>query len=235
MVDFEIHYADGRTAVGEVFTDTDDERAETYQHIRADGFELAATGLSMLWHLWVEPRSKMRQLRRVACEQLERLELAGLTPNVLTATEGAERGHPLHVLRALGVSAVSCRAPAIGDDRHIWLVPGGVTYGLKGSADSLVAALGGLLRRDEFADVRAKLGASGAGERHAFLGVTMGSAPCFHSWLSRQNDALPSRGPDLPLEITHLWLWCADLPGHRVLAWFPDRGWFDPALNWATA
>lgn len=90
------------------------------------------------------------------------------------------------------------------------------------------------MHRDDLADVRAKLKATGAEERHLFLGATMSSNWSLNYWLSEYCVDLPDRQPDLPEEITHLWIWSV-VAGRRVLAWFPDLGWFDPSQNWATA
>jgi len=81
-------------------------------------------------------------------------------------------------------------------------------------------------------DARRKLTRTLAGERHFFLGVSFSSPGGAFFALSRDRMTLPSGAPALPPEITHLWLMNPFLD--RCIAWFPDRGWFDPEDSWAT-
>jgi hypothetical protein len=82
-------------------------------------------------------------------------------------------------------------------------------------------------------DVRAKLALTNADERHAFLGVTYTSPGNVFFALTIEEQTLPSEPPSLPVEITHLWLMNTSSL-ERCVAWFPDRGWFDPMRHWAT-
>lgn len=86
----------------------------------------------------------------------------------------------------------------------------------------------------QFDDCRAKLSATATSERHLFIGTSYTSPWAINCWLSSDRSAVPDQVPDLPEEISHLWLWGPLFSG-RVLAWFPDRGWFDPRMNWATS
>jgi hypothetical protein len=84
------------------------------------------------------------------------------------------------------------------------------------------------------ADVRAKVAATGAAERHALVGAsftTPGDAYFALGYEHRRE--LPPADPCLPREITHLWVWAT--PGmNGCLAWFPERGWLDVMDHWAT-
>lgn len=64
------------------------------------------------------------------------------------------------------------------------------------------------------------------------LGVSYSSPGEVFFALAIDERTLPSEAPALPAEITHLWL--MNPSGDRCIAWFPDRGWFDVARNWAT-
>jgi hypothetical protein len=80
---------------------------------------------------------------------------------------------------------------------------------------------------------REKLAAAGDDERHAVVGVTMGSSwAAFHA-LHYDANTLPPEPPKLPAEFTHLWLIGVEA-SDRVLAWYPDLGWFEPHMHWAT-
>jgi hypothetical protein len=78
------------------------------------------------------------------------------------------------------------------------------------------------------------LAATGAAERHAVIGVTSSSPGEAVFALSRWHSSLPGRLPQLPVEITHLWL--LGVIYDRHLAWYPEHGWFNtqqrlPGLN----
>jgi hypothetical protein len=82
------------------------------------------------------------------------------------------------------------------------------------------------------ADVRAKLAATGVGDRHAFVFLSFSTPwPAWHA-LSRDYRELPPLPPDLPAEVTHVWVWA--YPTGRCIAWSPTDGWFDPRERWTT-
>ena len=89
-----------------------------------------------------------------------------------------------------------------------------------------IAAWVGPFLRDERPDVEAKLGRSGAHERHAFVlipGFT--TAPfAVSELLMRREAALPLLSPQLPREVTHVWvvgMWY----GAAGCMWSPESGW----------
>jgi hypothetical protein len=80
----------------------------------------------------------------------------------------------------------------------------------------------------------AKMAAIGAAERHAVICVTSSSPGEAVFAISRWHSSLPGRPPELPEEITHLWLLGAFYDRH--LAWYLEHGWFNtqrrlPALS----
>jgi hypothetical protein len=70
---------------------------------------------------------------------------------------------------------------------------------------------------DERAGMRANLSATGLAVRHVFLWTDAYTTGGAERWL----DKLPSRQPDLPSEVTHVWL----ASGNAGWRWAPDRGW----------
>lgn len=79
------------------------------------------------------------------------------------------------------------------------------------------------------ADVRRKLAATEADERHAFVVVGWRSEWAVLNMLSFDTNVLPDRVPQLPSEVTHLWL-CGGPPAVRLIAWLPQLGgWIDYA------
>jgi hypothetical protein len=92
--------------------------------------------------------------------------------------------------------------------------------------------LAGYLRDDQRADVRQKLDATHAVERHVFVGMSFSTPWAAYHALSLDYSGVPDLAPRLPSEITHLWVWSNPLG--RCIAWYPERGWFEPGMEWAT-
>ena len=86
--------------------------------------------------------------------------------------------------------------------------------------------IGVFLRDSKRSDVLAKLDRSGASERHAFVVLAGLGEPSFDVFdpLARQDVELPTEPPDLPLEVTHVWL-TTTWNGGRGLRWDPEVGW----------
>jgi len=94
------------------------------------------------------------------------------------------------------------------------------------SGDPLSEWLGEFLREPGQADVLSKLRRSGADQRHAFVLLPGFSTAPFPvtDILMRSDAALPSRAPDLPAEITHLWAVSTWNSGDGM-RWAPEVGW----------
>jgi hypothetical protein len=65
------------------------------------------------------------------------------------------------------------------------------------------------------------------------VGVTFDSPWEVNRALRWEVKGMPPRQPDLPGEITHLWIIPA-MMGEHCLVWHPVEGWFNPAGRWAT-
>ena len=236
MVDVEIDDTNGSRAVCEIVTDTDPHRAAAYERFRDCNFRVPTDQLRMAWQAELSTRCDFRKLNRLPLT-LSELESRNLQTSELTPLD------ELHIvpsttrqtLRRLGVLKLFCRRRFPSDGDYIAIFPQSLEYGFEDTWDTFHGQLTLLLASARLADVRRKLSATGAKERHLFLGFSMSSEECFHGWMHHERTELPDRPPLLPDEVTHLWLWCADLPARRVLGWFPDRGWFDPSLNWAVS
>jgi hypothetical protein len=109
-------------------------------------------------------------------------------------------------LVAAGVNAVYCTDRAGSGIVHLGQDGDG------GPPDYSGATLGPwiseFLHHEDRADVLAKLEASGAAERHAFVHVAFKGAP-FATWdyLAGPIDRLPANEPDLPLVVDQVWIW----------------------------
>jgi hypothetical protein len=92
--------------------------------------------------------------------------------------------------------------------------------------DALSEWIGTFLTQPEQADVRAKLGSSGANERHVFLLLPGLSTAPFSAaeLLMRDDPPLPRLSPRLPPEITDVWVASTWSTGVGI-RWSSDYGW----------
>ncbi len=76
-------------------------------------------------------------------------------------------------------------------------------------------------------DVLGKLARSGAPERHAFIlvpGFSLAPFGVVDMLWRAEDDVVPTMSPDLPDEVTHVWLMAFWSIGSG-LRWSPARGW----------
>lgn len=138
-------------------------------------------------------------------------------------------------LASMGIESIDGPAiPRPGQAGGIHLVPAGVTGAATPAWASFLDWLATFLAASKTADVRRKLAATNAPERHAFIAASFTTnGDAFFALSEEGRPELPVSDPVLPPEITHLWVWTTPGIG-RCLAWFPDTGWFDVAHRWAT-
>ena len=142
----------------------------------------------------------------------------------------------LRQLADMGVESIDGPAtPRTGEQGGINLVPAGV----RGSAAPVWPAfldwLADFLASGRTANVRRKLAATNAPERHAFVAASFSTdGDVFFALAQEGHPELPASDPVLPSEITHLWVGSIPSIG-RCLAWFPDMVWIDVVDRWATA
>lgn len=234
LVDICIRFADNDLGYVEVVVDMDPRWARTASDVRDRHYELAAGDLSRRWWIWVARTARLSVLEPHVVPLLAQLEEAGLVferpaeLDTLTATpEAATR------LVEFGVIELTSRSLANGEEPAIHLRCEGTGGYAEDDWDGFLEEVARLTRSSRLADCRSKLRATGSAERHLFIGTTFTSKWSLNFWLGGEHTATPDRAPGLPEEVTHLWLW-GPIPSGRVLAWFPDRGWFDPHLHWAT-
>jgi hypothetical protein len=229
MPDLRIEYSDGSTVYAEVVTDTDERYAQTYAELckLAGAYppEHPVVGSSRVWSVVVRVASVSRLLEALD-HRLLKLEDQGRVFD-WTAEFGPDDDPPERELReliGLGVVGLGSRPTAEGEGGLARIYQDGV-----GGRPSWLAFFEWLECRTvapDWQDVRDKLAASCGHERHLVIGVTFGTPGDAYFALSDRTGSLPDRAPQLPDEVTHLWLIPSSGMG-RCLAWFPDLGWLD--------
>ena len=239
--DLRIEYVD-RTAVVEVVADMAPDHAATYSNLRRRGGQIPATiGLSAADRMWwvnlVSGAHVGRLLEDIAAA-IEGLgaRLGEEVPGILTPLDELPQTNSteVQVLRGLGVAEIGSR-PLEETEEAVIHVRGPRVHGPSDVTwDELLEWVREYLSGPRTKDVREKLSDSGADERHVFVAASSTSPWAVYHGLAGALQGLPPEPPALPTEITHLWLWTVP-PTGRCLAWWPDRGWFEPRYHWAAS
>jgi len=239
--DLRIGYVDRRSAVVEVVADMDQEYGATYSALlrwgRGIPAQISVAGSGRMWWAVLSSGANVKVLqKRLPAVMTQLAETLGdEAPGQLTPLEDITlRTRPeFALLTSLGIAELGSRPLGPGEEAVINLTPPR-TYGSDDVSwlqvlEWISSCLNGL----KMQDVREKLSQSNADERHVFLAATFTSPWAAYYGLADGLEGLPPQPPALPPEITHLWLWTVP-PTGRCLAWFPDRGWFEPQYHWAT-
>ena len=221
MADIRIEYADKPAAYVEVVVDIE----RSYAAMESKIWKPASTmPADRCWQVNVSGQSK--QLKTL------RQEL----PKILGSLHDPPGPQETQQLANLGVRVTGGPwIPRPGETGTIRLLPEGILGPAQLTWEPFLDWINALLVSPPTADVRRKLAATGAAERHAFIGVSFTApGPVYFALREEGRPGLPGHNPTLPPEITHLWIW--SVRGiERCLAWFPDTGWLDPIDHWSTA
>jgi hypothetical protein len=226
MYDLRVEYGDGRTAAAEVTCELDPSVRELGKLLTARPGVWTVPGLRGGWLVGLLPSARAKRLFAELPGLLVSLEAAGVRGLDLMFDQDTDDPH-VHAAHRLGV---------VGLEQHPTDHPGSVypmilMTGSRGggllvhAADATAEWIGPYIA-EERADVLAKLARSDASERHAFVVIAGLSEPSFAVFdpLVRMDVELPSCPPDLPDEVTHVWV-TTTWEGGRGLAWSPSDGW----------
>jgi hypothetical protein len=221
MADIRVDYADRPPAYVEVVIDLD----HSYASMEAAIHKKSGSPVSADLCWWVEVSPKSRQV----------IELRRELPGILGRSDGSLGEREREQLSLLGVAVRGSAAPPPGKSGEIYLLPEGIYGPSELSWQPLLGWIDEFLHSIRTADVRKKLAATDAAERHAFIAASFTTPGAAYFALDDDwRPELPDQAPALPPEITHLWVW--SVPAlTRCLAWFPGTGWIDPVDHWATA
>jgi hypothetical protein len=203
MHDLDAVFDDGRRAAVEVTSVVDAEQTELWNLVNGTG-RWVEPDLAGGWGVWVTPSTRVRQLRRDLPSFLQALEQAGIRRFPDPASTAPVDVPPAGVVR-IRQSATEFPGSVYV---HLELPNDQVAAFIADTGDPVAAWLGDFLHDDARADVRNKLGASGADERHAFVVVSGLSGESFAvtGVLVADETALPTHEPRLPAGLTDVWV-----------------------------
>jgi hypothetical protein len=226
MFDLSIAYPDRPHGAVEVTAAADEESIKLGKLVY-DGKRWIVEGIIGGWVAGLHPTASMKRIRQdlpPLLQSLERQSIQNPEPEVYW-----EPGLHKELIRALGIAHLA---------QHSTDYPGCVYLTVEQDPDRtggmsptdgrpLLEWLADWLILPDKADNLAKLGASGADERHLFLILpSFADAPFgVVDLLMRDDSPLPDGQPELLPEVTHLWMvstWNFSSTGIR---WSPDGGW----------
>lgn len=189
------------------------------------------------WAAVLQPSARMKDLRAELPALLRTLESQGIPsaePEVWW-----EPGPYDEALRALGVLHLFQGGTDFPGSIYLSIEQGRERTAGFVPADGrpLLGWLADWLVRPDKADNLAKLAASAAEERHLFLILpSFAEAPfAVTDLLMRDGAPLPDDDPDLPPQVTHVWVVSTWVSGSGM-RWAPESGWaqFDKSAGWSS-
>jgi hypothetical protein len=236
MPDLRIVHRDGQLEYGEVITDYERAYAQMLGELLKRGLgiplRVQVPSLRRVWYVHVNASCNIQRLQRDGPQLLAQLERDGNTYQWAGHFARDESCSSAAQLRALGVSDLSSRPCAQGEVAVMLVYPDGVTGSSQPQWDVFLAWLSHRLWSEAWRDVRFKLGACPSGRGHLFIGMTMSTPGDAYFSLSDEHSEVPPEPPDLPPEVTGVWIMPASGAG-RCLVWTDEHGWRDAQRHWS--
>jgi hypothetical protein len=192
--DFKLHYENGITAAVEVTSSIDRKQTETIRAIQKKGNSFRATKCRRSWLIFPVQGARLNKIWQAADENLSKLEQAGF--------------EEFHCVREWDKESVQdvCRALRVTSGYVIHGVPLPMicvaSPGGGGAVDSNLATEAGEIEAWK-QDNRKKLGTAQASERHLVVYIDVLNG---RPWVALTDFEPPFAFPNLPPEITHIWL-----------------------------
>ncbi len=226
MYDLSIVYPDRAPGAVEV-TAAADQGSVKLGKLVYDGERWIVPGIAGGWSAGLHPTANMKRLRQNLPALLQSLESQGISDPQLDVPW--QPGPHEEAIRSLGVVHLAQYETNYPGAVYLAVDQDPERTGGMSPTDGrpLLDWLSGWLAQPDKADNLAKLGASNADERHLFLILpSFADAPFgVVDLLTRDDSPLPNTDPDLPPDVTHLWMlstWNFSSTGIR---WSPDHGW----------
>ena len=192
--DFHLQYEDGATAAVEVTAAVDEALAKTagaIRNVRRGGPVIRATLCKKSWVIFPTRGACINGVRRDADQHLAKLEQEGIDSFYCTSGSRDVRNVCCQLQITFGATISSDGEPMI-------LIAGPIGAGAVGQRLAIKAGEKEAWKQDN----REKRGAVDKGERHLVVYFPMGGLP----WSALTRSVPPSTLPNIPHEITHLWL-----------------------------
>lgn len=222
MHDLDIEYAGRPGGAIEVVAAVDARCTELWRLVN-DGPRRIVQGLDGGWFLSLDPSTNVRRLNHAL-----RPLLSDLESRRVIELDDWTRDPAVEEARRFGiVHATQGGTEFRGSVYFTIQLPTERAGGAVASTDDALSGwLGEWLRGDPRQDVRRKLRASGAAERHVFIVVPPFADGDFgvRDILLRDDAPLPATAPDLPQEVTHVWVASTWTSGDGF-RWDPNSGW----------
>ncbi|MEO7803425.1 MAG: hypothetical protein ABIS18_03055 [Actinomycetota bacterium] len=226
MHDLDIIRGDEKAAAVEVTAAADAESIEWWNLANGTDGRWIAEGIRGGWMISAEPSSKVKRLRSELPKLLSTLESQGIDSISVEDWRTSERPEVKYA-RSLGVATARQGGTDFAGSIYLTVqLPIERSAGfVADDADAAAAWIGTFLREPEQSDVLVKLSHSGCNERHAFVilpGFTSAPFPVFDLFI-RDEAPLPTINPDLPPEVTDVWIVSTWTSG-QGLSW-SKSGW----------
>jgi hypothetical protein len=209
--DFDLHYPNGRIVAAEVTACVDQQGEETFAAIKnpkKGGMRIKATLCKKDWRIHPARDARINAIRKKADGYLAAVEAEGVE-RFFSSRDSARSPSVEHIYKDLRVLAGSVIE---------WQQPGYISIALPVVGGAVGASLVlDAVKIDAFKnDNRTKLGNAGTEERHLLVYMD-------HSnYLARsafQDFEPPSVLPELPAEITHVWMFSENLENDAYVIW----------------
>ena len=215
--DFVLRYRSGATAAVEVTASVDRSQAETIAaiHSKKKLPVIHATKCESSWVIFPAPGANIEKIRRAADDYLSRLEQAGIE-NFFWVRD-YERPGVKDIWRDLRITSgkvISTEGPPT-----IY-----IAFPIGGGAVGPNVAIRACEKEAWKPDNRRKLGASQSAEHHLVVYIdAMNGLP----WIALTDFEPPSTVPNLPAEVTHLWLIGHGREENEFIVWYApaDESW----------
>lgn len=231
--DVKIENADSIVGIGEIVTTTDGARADQLRAFAAGKLQFDTEDLRTTWWVTVTPRAKREDLRTTLIRALARLEERGDHVLVNRGVVQPPSFPETLELESMGLTELHCDPTPRDGPGRIYGLPEGIGGPVAMDWDGCAAWLQEFLGSDLCLRKSEKVRRANAPQGHLYVGVT-GNVPwSVQQALDDRVIEVPLPPPALPAGLSHLWLDNAEFPS-RVIAWWPDRGWFDVRTRWAT-
>lgn len=216
MHDLDVLY-DGETAAVEVTSAADGESIALWNLMNGRNERWVVDELQGGWMVSLEPSARAKRLRTELPRLLHQLEASGVTG--LRPWPASPKSRLAEVARELGIASAGQSGTDCPGSIYLTIqLPTERAGGfVADTGDALAIWVGEFLHAPKQRDVLDKLARSGKSGRHAFILLpSFAEAPFgVTDLLMRESAPLPHVDPQLPEELTHVWL---------VSGWASGRG-----------